>query len=120
VLRVEDVQARVQRLDELGRGLAKEVVLVRKGEDPLLYLERRAYLNAFQDATAGVEAARVVLARACQRIDGSGGTRQAERQEGAAQVGWRASAGSSTWPAARLWCASRARHLPTPWCRVGS
>ena len=84
MLRIEDGRARVRRLDDLGRGLAKEVVLVRKGEDPLLYLERRAYFSAVRDALAGVEAARVVLARACQRINSPAGTQQAERQEGAA------------------------------------
>jgi hypothetical protein len=65
-----DLAARVRRLDELARGLAKEVVLWRKGDDPLLYLERKAYLDAVQDALAGVEGARVVLARARQRLEG--------------------------------------------------
>ena len=55
-------------LDELTRGLAKEVVLWKECDDPLLYLERRAYLDAIQDALAGVESARVVLAPARQRI----------------------------------------------------
>ncbi len=64
-----DVVARIQRLDELTRGLAKEVLLWRDGGDPLLYLERRAYLNGLQDALAGAEAARVALARARQRIE---------------------------------------------------
>ena len=62
------IQARLERLERLSRGLAKEVVVVRQGNDPLLYLERKAYLNAIQDALAGVETARVVLARALQRI----------------------------------------------------
>jgi hypothetical protein len=31
--------------------------------------ERRAYLNAIQDALAGIETARVVLAKAIQRIE---------------------------------------------------
>jgi hypothetical protein len=64
---VADVEARVRRLEELTRGLSKEVALWKDGNDPLLYLERRAYLNAVQDALAGLEAARVVLARAAQR-----------------------------------------------------
>jgi hypothetical protein len=34
----------------------------------LLYLERRAYLAGLQDAIAGVEGARVILARARQRM----------------------------------------------------
>jgi hypothetical protein len=64
-----DLQGRVRRLDQLARGLAKEVTLWKAGDAPLLYLERRAYLNAIQDALAGVEAARVVLARARQRLE---------------------------------------------------
>jgi hypothetical protein len=64
-----DLVARVQRLDELTRGLAKEVVLWKECNDPLLYLERKAYLEAIQDALAGVDTARIVLARARQRIE---------------------------------------------------
>jgi len=62
-----DLQARVCRLDQLARGLAKEVSLWRSCNDPLLYLERRAYVGSIQDALAGVEAARVALAKACRR-----------------------------------------------------
>jgi hypothetical protein len=64
----DDLQARVLRLDQLARGLAKEVSLWKRSNDPLLYLERRAYLGAIQDALAGVESARVVLAKVVQRI----------------------------------------------------
>ena len=32
--------ARVGRLDELARGLAKEPTLIREADDPLLYVER--------------------------------------------------------------------------------
>jgi hypothetical protein len=66
---VTDLKVRVERLDELARGLSKEVVLWKEGSDPLLYLERKAYLKAIQDALAGVEEARVVLARARQRLE---------------------------------------------------
>jgi hypothetical protein len=70
---LKDLTARVRRLEELGRGLSQEVLLLRRGNDPLLYLERKAYLAAIQDALAGVEAARVVLAQACQRVETGGG-----------------------------------------------
>jgi len=63
-----DLQARVRRLDQLARGLAKEVSLWKSGNDPLLYLEREAYLGGIQDARSGVEAARVALAKAWQRV----------------------------------------------------
>jgi hypothetical protein len=71
VIRVADIDKRVRRLDNLTRGLSQEIALWKEGSDPLLYLERRAYLNAIQDALAGIEAARVVLARASQRISTS-------------------------------------------------
>lgn len=82
VITAAEVTARVKRLDELSRGLSKEVAIWREGNDPLLYLERKAYLNAIQDALAGVESARVVLARAMQRINASSRrTQNDERQE---------------------------------------
>ena len=65
-----DIKKRVERLDELSRALAKEIVLVKGANDPLLYLERKAYLHALHDALAGVEGARVALARARQRLQG--------------------------------------------------
>jgi hypothetical protein len=68
-MNLADMTARVRRLDELARGLAKEVALWKKADDPLLYLERKAYLDAIQDALAGVEEARVILARARQRLE---------------------------------------------------
>jgi hypothetical protein len=75
LLGLADVAARVRRLEELTRGLAKEVSLWKEGNDPLLYLERKAYLGAIQDALAGVEGARVVLARARQRLERDQGAR---------------------------------------------
>ena len=68
-MNLSDLQARVRRLDQLARGLAKEVTLWKSCDDPLLYLERKAYLGGIQDALAGVEAARVVLAKAMQRLE---------------------------------------------------
>jgi hypothetical protein len=68
-MNLQDLRARVRRLDELSRGLAKEVALWRSGDDPLLYLERKAYLVAIRGAVDGVESARVVLAKASQRLE---------------------------------------------------
>ena len=68
MISVADVAARVKRLDQLTRGLAKEVVIWDQHDDPLLFVERRAYLKAIGDALAGVESARVILAQARQRI----------------------------------------------------
>jgi hypothetical protein len=53
--------------------LVEQVVLWKECNDPPLYLERRPYLGAIQDALAGVEAARVVLAKARQRLEREGG-----------------------------------------------
>ena len=72
-MKLHDLTARVRRLDELSRGLAKEVALWKECNDPLLYLERKAYLGAIQDALAGVEEARVVLAKARQRLERESG-----------------------------------------------
>jgi hypothetical protein len=44
----------------------------------LLYLERRAYLLPLQAASSGPENARVVLAKARQRIEGAGRHRPPE------------------------------------------
>jgi hypothetical protein len=68
-MNVDDLKARVRRLDQLARGLAKEVTLWKDANDPLLYLERKAYLGAIQDALAGAESARVLLAKVCQRLE---------------------------------------------------
>jgi hypothetical protein len=64
-----DVRARIRRLRELARGLAREVMVWKEGNDPLLFPERQAYLRAIQDSLAGIESARVVLTRAVQRIE---------------------------------------------------
>jgi hypothetical protein len=42
---------------------------VSKADDPMLYVERREYLAAMQRVQAGVEEARVVLAKARQRLE---------------------------------------------------
>ena len=68
-MNLADLAARVRRLDQLSRGLSKEVTLWQACNDPLLYLERKAYLKAIQQALAGVEDARVILAKVRQRLE---------------------------------------------------
>jgi hypothetical protein len=87
MIRVSDIEARLRRLEELTRGLSREVSLWKEGNDPLLYLERRAYLNGVQDALAGVEAARVVLVRAVGRLRAESRIAPAEGEAGAASAG---------------------------------
>jgi hypothetical protein len=69
-LELADLKARINRLDQLVRGLAKEVGLQRRAEDVLLFRERRQYLTAIQEALAGAEAARVVLEGVVRRMGG--------------------------------------------------
>jgi hypothetical protein len=64
------LQAIAARVRRLPRGLAKEIRLVREADDPLLYVEKKAYLAALGRTLAGVEEARVVLARPRQRLEG--------------------------------------------------
>jgi len=68
VLTLEALIARRDRLERLSRGLAKELAAVRKGNDPLLYLERKKYLAHIGDAREGLETARVLLAAVVQRL----------------------------------------------------
>jgi hypothetical protein len=63
-----DIVARVQRLERLSVGLAKEIVTWNECNDPLLYRERQDYLQGIRDAQSGIETARVALVRAKQRL----------------------------------------------------
>jgi hypothetical protein len=45
-LTLDHIAARVERLDQLSRGLALEISLIREANDPMLYLERKTYLSA--------------------------------------------------------------------------
>jgi hypothetical protein len=69
-LTLADLRRRTERLDGLARGLAEEVGLQRGAEDVLLFRERRQYLRGIQDALAGAEEARVVLAGVVKRMEG--------------------------------------------------
>ena len=57
-MNLADLRARQRRLDQLARGLAKDVLFWQEGADPLLYQERQAYVRAIRAAISGVEAAR--------------------------------------------------------------
>ena len=52
-MNLADVAARIRRLDVLFRGLAREEFLWKECNDPLLYVERQAYLSANQEASEG-------------------------------------------------------------------
>jgi hypothetical protein len=85
-----DIRRRIGRLEAVALGLTRERVAWERAEDPLLYLERRAYLAAIRTAIHGVEGARVVLAKACQRLDGE--RKQGREDHGAATATDRAGA----------------------------
>jgi hypothetical protein len=68
-LTLADLKARIVRLGRLERGFAREIGLQRGAEDELLFRERRQYLTAIQDALAGAEEARVVLAGVVKRLE---------------------------------------------------
>jgi hypothetical protein len=68
VITTADLEARKRRLEQLTLGFMREVAMIDEHDDPLLYLERVAYLKALGEALAGVETARVVLAQSLQRI----------------------------------------------------
>jgi hypothetical protein len=71
----EQIEARVRRLNKLSMGLAREEWhwWGNRCDQPLLFVETRAYLKAIRDALAGVETARVVLAKAAHRCDRGAG-----------------------------------------------
>jgi hypothetical protein len=72
-----NLAARARRLEALTIGLMRECALMAEGNDPLLYRERQDYLAAVRATVSGLESARVVLARARQRIEG---TRRSHRR----------------------------------------
>ena len=63
----EQIEARKRRLEKLAMGFLREAGILDEHDDPLLRVERVAYQKALRDALAGVETARVVLAKAAQR-----------------------------------------------------
>jgi hypothetical protein len=69
-MNLHDIATRVKRLDQLSRGLAKEIVICKPCNDPLLYRERQDFMKAMREALSGVEAAHVTLAKARQRLEG--------------------------------------------------
>ena len=63
----------MQLLERLSLGLMNVALLIREGNDPLLYRERQDYLAALFRAVGDLEMARVKLAAALQRLeDGEG------------------------------------------------
>jgi hypothetical protein len=68
-MRLRDLRARIARLEQLSRGLSLEEMHWRKADAPVRSAERDAYRAALHRAVHAVEAARLVLVRACQRVE---------------------------------------------------
>jgi hypothetical protein len=62
------LSARIKRLEALAIGFNRELSIIGEGNDPMLYLERQAYLGAIRHAVSGLESARVTRAKARQRL----------------------------------------------------
>ena len=71
MLQLNDLKGRIARLEKLARGLALEAALLKDGDGPLLFRERRAYLKGIQDALAEAETAPAALAGAWTRRAGT-------------------------------------------------
>jgi hypothetical protein len=65
---LEHIAARIKRRTTR-HGLYEGTAHHRQRDDPLLYVERQQYLAALRAVVAGAETARVVLARARQRLE---------------------------------------------------
>ena len=68
-MNLTDLVARIRRLEQLSRGLTRELGLWKTCNDPLLYLERRTYLGQIQNASNAIEAARALLVKVRQRLE---------------------------------------------------
>jgi hypothetical protein len=64
---LKGIEERLVRLETLALGLSRGVAWWRGKVSPLMVAERRAYLNGVQDVIAGLDVARVALAKALQR-----------------------------------------------------
>lgn len=68
-MNVKSIKTRVDRLAQIREGFAREVrELGRPLRDPLMGMERKAYLKALADAIDAIERARAVLSEAHKRL----------------------------------------------------
>jgi hypothetical protein len=70
MITVDSLHTRVRRFHDLYRELAPETAIPHaEDNDPLHFVEQRAYKDAVHRAIAGLEDARISLAMAVQRIE---------------------------------------------------
>lgn len=68
-MNLKQLQSRLNRLEELSTGLAREDLAWRKGEVPVMHSEVALYLNAIYKARQAIDDARNTLAKACERLE---------------------------------------------------
>ena len=71
-MQLPQIKARLARIEELEKGLAREVGVWQAQEAPLSELERKRYLDAIQNAVAGLDDARATLAAVVKRLEQPG------------------------------------------------
>jgi hypothetical protein len=69
MISLKGIVTRIERLNTLTGSLSRELLIIRQGNDPLLYRDRRDYMKALGEAISGLETARIVLAKAKHRLD---------------------------------------------------
>ena len=94
-LQVPDLKARIARLEELAKGLAKEVGLQRGDDGVLLSRECKQYLRAIQEALVGADEGCVVLAGVVKRLR-AGRLGKPSRHRGTAQCSNSSNVGPGT------------------------
>jgi hypothetical protein len=67
-MNLQQLRARVKRLEELSTRLVREDLCWREDADALMHSERALYLNAIFKARQAIEEARSTLAKSCQRL----------------------------------------------------
>jgi hypothetical protein len=72
LITTDGIARRLDRIQELARGLCQEVQRFRCPADVLSPLEQKAYLAALTDGVVGLDQAKVVLAGALQRLERDG------------------------------------------------
>ena len=80
-MRLQQLRARMKRLEELATGLTREDLWWRKDPSALMHSERALYLNAIFKVRQAIEEARSTLARICQRLE-------SRRLKSSARVYW--------------------------------
>jgi hypothetical protein len=72
-MNLQDLRARMRRLEKLVAGLGQEESLWRKCSAPVLAVERQEYMDAIFGALRSLEMARITLAKITHRLEKEAG-----------------------------------------------